>query len=298
MPARTNHYQKLVKIINRELASVDARLTESAMLYDSEGKCEREIDILVESLVFGCEIKIGIECTELSKPLGIRALESFKEKHRKVGINKTVVVSQSGFSRPAKEYADINHIKILTFNAARSENWSKYFSPLRDMAMYGRAYKIDTLSIGCDVEQTKDGFEFGITSKVIVNDEFVDVAKFATDIWIGSDITKTYFKELKENELSGAAEPWAEIQVVLGQNYIFEDCRGVRVKPNTMNIRMTYSSNYRALSPKQVEYDGKEYLVGGFFDKKKSEYAHFAVTENAGQLKGSMEASLNLFPKK
>lgn len=54
MPARTNHYQKLVKIINRELASADANLTESAMLYDYEGKCEREVDILIESEISGC----------------------------------------------------------------------------------------------------------------------------------------------------------------------------------------------------------------------------------------------------
>ncbi|GFM94739.1 restriction endonuclease [Pseudomonas cichorii] len=296
MPARTNHYQKLVKIINKELASADAKLTESAMLYDYEGKCEREVDILIESVISGCEIKIAVECTELSKPVGIRALESFKEKHRKLGINKTVVVSHSGFSKPAKEYAIANHIKTLTFNAARSENWSKHFAPLKKLAMYGRSYKLAQLAIDCSAELANSGFQFGLDTKVIINGALMDVGSFASKVWSESNVAQSHFKELRENELGGAQEPWAEITVELGKNHTFEDRNGARIQPDKLHIRMNYSSNYRELNPKPVEYDGKQYLAGGFFDKKKSEFAHFALTESSGQINGSMEFSSNLIP--
>ena len=296
MPARTNHYQKLVKMINKALASADVKLTESAMLYDYEGKCEREVDILMESIISGCEIKIAVECTELSKPVGIRTLESFKEKHRKLGINKTVVVSHSGFSKPAKEYAIANHIKTLTFNSARSENWSKHFAPLKNLAMYGRTYKLAQLAMDCSPESAKSGFQFGLDTKVIINGALMDVGSFATKVWSESNVAQSHCKELRENELDGAQNPWAEITVELGNNHTFEDRNGVRIQADKLHIRMNYSSNYRELNPKPVEYDGRQYLAGGFFDKKKSEFAHFALIESSGQINGSMEFSPNLIP--
>ena len=95
MPARTNEFQKLVKVINHHLVPTGAKITESAMLYDSESEINREIDILVESTLLNCDIKIGIECTTNRRPLDVRIIESYREKHRKVGINQTVIVSKS-----------------------------------------------------------------------------------------------------------------------------------------------------------------------------------------------------------
>ncbi|AHF65904.1 hypothetical protein PCH70_07510 [Pseudomonas cichorii JBC1] len=124
----------------------------------------------------------------------------------------------------------------------------------------------------------------------------MDVGSFASKVWSESNVAQSHFKELRENELGGAQEPWAEITVELGKNHTFEDRNGARIQPDKLHIRMNYSSNYRELNPKPVEYDGKQYLAGGFFDKKKSEFAHFALTESSGQINGSMEFSSNLIP--
>lgn len=105
MPARSNEYQRLVYLINRALAQSEAQIIESAMLYDSEAQTDREIDILLKSKISGHEILIGIECTSVKNPVDLVRLEGLKEKHRKVGINKTVVVSRSGFTKTAKDYA-------------------------------------------------------------------------------------------------------------------------------------------------------------------------------------------------
>jgi len=76
MPPRTNEFQKLVKIINKHLAPADAKITESAMIFDREAGINREVDILIETNVLNCNIKIGVECTTTSRKLDIKKLKN------------------------------------------------------------------------------------------------------------------------------------------------------------------------------------------------------------------------------
>jgi hypothetical protein len=296
MPARTNEYQKLVMMINKGLASAGAKVTESAMLHDSEAGCDREIDILVQSTVSGYEISVGIECTSVAKPVEIRTLESFKEKHRKVGVNKTVVVSKKGFTKSAKEYARKNHIKLLTFDTAGCEKWSKIFEPFKNMSVYGRSYRIINISILANKETTSASFIFSNAVQVCWKGEFIPVQEFCAHLWQISGISKTQAKSLREYEFSGGGEPWVEVGFDLLRNYIFRDHNGVEIYPDSINFRMIYASNYQNLNSKEAEYDGTNYIVGAFNDKTTNQFAHFALHEQNGVIRGNLETSANLIP--
>lgn len=293
MPARSNHFQKLVKAINHHLAPTGAKVTESAMLYDSEAETNREIDILVESTILNCPLKIGIECTTEAAPLDVRKIESFKEKHRKVGINKTIVVAKNGFSDSAKKYAEKNNIRLLTFKAAQKENWTKKFERLQGLSIYGRNYHIRSISAVIAEDRSTTGFSFDIGTVVSTAEGQVPLAKFAGDLFIESGISKTAFKELIENERNGK-HPWVEVGFDLHEQHEFTDSTGKTAKPKSIVIVMGYKSNYRSLETKQVEYDGQDLVVGGFFDKSGS--AHVAIGEVDGKLSGTLEVSENFMP--
>jgi hypothetical protein len=295
MPARTNDFQKLVKVINRHLAPTDAKITESAMLYDPESETDREIDILVESTLLNCNIKIGIECTAVGSPLEIRPIESFKEKHRKVGINQTVVVSKNGFTDSAKKYATKNHIKLLTFNSAKSENWLKTFDRLKSLSIYGRNYFLRNVSATFTQDKAEPGFIFDQQVTVINDGGPVPIIKFAGDLFVSADISTRAFKELKENEES-ATDPWVEVGFQLDEKYEFRDQAGRVAKPQSITVVMGYKSKYRSLDTKQVSYDGNDLVVGGFFDNRAGDFAHLALNEVDGKIIGTLEVGEKFMP--
>ncbi|KPZ57296.1 Restriction endonuclease [Pseudoalteromonas sp. P1-13-1a] len=296
MPARTNEFQKLVKIINRSLAPSDAKVTESAMLYDHESETDREIDILIESELLNCNIKIGVECTATSRPLDVRSIESFKEKHRKVGINQTVVVSKNGFTSTSKKYAKKNNIRLLTFNDAKSENWSKKYEKLKGLSIYARNYSLRNLSVVFS-EGVDKNFIFDNSVTVLFKDEFISVHKFALDTFVSANISKLASKELKDNE-EGGEDPWIEVGFDLNKHYIFKDKNGLEDSPLQIIIVMNYESNYSDLDSRQVKYDGKEFVIGGAQDEDDNHLASFALKEADGKFIGNLEVSPNFFPTK
>jgi hypothetical protein len=293
MPARTNDYQKLVKTINHHLAPANAKITESAMLYDPEAETDREIDILVESKILNCDLKIGIECNTERAPLDVRKIESFREKHRKVGINQTVVVAKSGFTDSAKKYAKKNNIRLLTFNAAKSENWSKRLEQLEGLSMYARRYFLKELRFTLNHDAVAS--EFRLNTNVIVrrNGEQVPVAEFAAALYNSSNLSATQAKALRDNEKTGD-DPWVKVGFTLNEAYEFVDTQGCVVKPQEIEIILGYRSNYRALDTRQVTYDGQEMVVGGFLDRDGA--AHIAFSEVEGNLTGTFEMTDSVFP--
>ncbi len=293
MPARSNHFQKLVKVINHHLAPAGAKITESAMLHDSESETDREIDILVESTILNCSLKIGIECTAEAAPLDVRKIESFKEKHRKVGINKTIVISKNGFSESAKKYAGKNNIRLLTFKAAQKENWAKKFERLQGLSIYGRNYVLRSISAIIEKNNASPGFSFDSGIVVSTAEGQTPLAKFAGDLFVSAEISKKVFKDLIENEKNGD-NPWVEVGFDLHQQHEFTDSAGRTARPKSITIVMGYKSNYRSLETKQVEYDDQDMVVGGFFDKNCS--AHVAIGEFDGKISGTLEVSESFLP--
>lgn len=296
MPARTNEYQKLVMLINRSLSNSDAKVIESAMLYDSEAACDREIDILIQSNVSGYDVSVGIECTTAARPVEVRVLESFKEKHRKVGVNKTVVVAKSGFTKSAKEYAKKNHIKLLTFDAAGRQKWSKIFERFKDTMVYGRSYRMQELYIVLDESDKTPGFIFDSGVQALWEGSFISMHKLCAELWRESGISVSHSKLLRDNESSGK-DPYVEFGMDLKKNYTFKDKNGVEVRPREVGFKLAYESNYRTLNAREVEYDGESHVVGAFDDKAKNQFAHFSLREQKGRFTGSVEFSTNLIPE-
>lgn len=70
MPKRTNLFQRVVKILHENIAG-DATVEESAMLRDSASESDREVDVVITTVITGQEIRIGVEATATSTPADV-----------------------------------------------------------------------------------------------------------------------------------------------------------------------------------------------------------------------------------
>jgi hypothetical protein len=134
MPKRTNPFQQLVHLIEGQLVSHEATVTESREFIDQVTGQPREVDIVIETKVGTHPFVIGIECVDRNRPMGAPWIEQIHNKHQDLGdIDKTIVVSKSGFTKPALKKAKQRKIEALTLNEARGSNWVLYTSRLASL---------------------------------------------------------------------------------------------------------------------------------------------------------------------
>lgn len=90
------------------------KVTPSAMLPDVITGELREVDIYVETVVAGHKVNVGIECRAHKRPQGANWVESVRNTHADLPVHVTVLVSESGFYKPALVKANHYGIKTIT----------------------------------------------------------------------------------------------------------------------------------------------------------------------------------------
>jgi hypothetical protein len=128
MPQRTNEFQQLVALIERALAPIGAKVTESAMAHGMREEDRREIDILIESNIGPYAIKVAVEAKDESRKMDIVRFESIIGKYA-VGsglrVDKVIVVCRAGFSKQVVRRAAVENIELLTLKAALESDWTR-----------------------------------------------------------------------------------------------------------------------------------------------------------------------------
>ncbi len=117
MPKRTTIFQNLVALFEGQLAPLEATIHESRMLKDAGTGEDREVDIVIEVNAGVHPVVIGIEVIDQKRPASSPWVESIAKKHEDLPINKTILVSRSGFYRPAIQKAKALKIEALATSA-------------------------------------------------------------------------------------------------------------------------------------------------------------------------------------
>lgn len=252
MPKRTNEYQKLVLAINQHLASSDAKVTESKMLYDPISEQDREIDILIEDNSGPYTFRIGIECTAKSRPIGVPALEQLISKHKNVGIHKTVIVSKSGFAVSAQKFAKKNQIDAISFGQALSQSWPSFLDKVKDVQLVLHSTTIDDIGFNVTFLESADKVEYSLESTVLTETkDKVLISNFVYDL-ISSGSTRN----IKESKLidgektknsSKHYHEWC-----FENEIIITDKNGIKAKCSKLSANYTI---VRSASPQQLNYE-------------------------------------------
>ncbi len=106
MPPRSNPFQDTIAIVHRHLAG-DATVEESAMLWQPTTGVEREVDVVLRSKVGPHEVIVSIEARATTRKADLPWVESMVAKHADLPTSQLVLVSESGFTRPAKRHAEV-----------------------------------------------------------------------------------------------------------------------------------------------------------------------------------------------
>jgi hypothetical protein len=119
---QSNKFQKLLTAIHACIAS-SVSVEESALLTDKETGEQREVDIVVRSQVGDYPLVLSVEVRDRSRRAGSGWVEEMAGKHQALQTNKLVLVSKSGFTKPAMEKARAREIETLTIEEACVTDW-------------------------------------------------------------------------------------------------------------------------------------------------------------------------------
>jgi hypothetical protein len=76
MPQRSNRFQRLIELLERQLAPVGANVFGSRLLRDYRSGEDREVDIIIETTSGIHPIRIGIEVIDHKRPASSTWIES------------------------------------------------------------------------------------------------------------------------------------------------------------------------------------------------------------------------------
>jgi hypothetical protein len=106
----------------------------------------REVDILVSLDEGHHRVRIGIECQDRSRPATKQWVEAIAKKHEELGINKTVLISSSGFYAAARRRAESLFISVLDITGIDKADWPT--EVLRNLKVPVRDRSSEVIKIG------------------------------------------------------------------------------------------------------------------------------------------------------
>jgi hypothetical protein len=132
MPQRSNPFQRLIYLIQHQLA-IGATVSESKFLPDTLSGRQVEVDVVIEGKLGAVPLVIGIECTAGKRPATVEWVDQMLGKHGTLPVDKTVLVSQSGFTSEARSKAQAHGIEALELSAAVDRDWSSWAVDVRNL---------------------------------------------------------------------------------------------------------------------------------------------------------------------
>jgi len=159
MPKRSNDFQRLVTLIEGQLAPIGATVEESAVLFDASHGQQREIDILIRYPVGQRVISVGIECRDHKRKADSIWIDQLRGKFETLPIDRVVAVSRSGFYRHAKERAKFWKIETITLQNATKVNWASTILSLSGFEITGQHFTIEGFAISLKFPADHDDAE-------------------------------------------------------------------------------------------------------------------------------------------
>ena len=134
MPIRTNEFQQLIHLIEFQLSPHDAHVEESVEFVDKVTGKKREVDVVITRKTGIHNFTFGIECIDHARPADSTWVEKIIAKHKDIEVDKTILVSRSGFYKPALEKAHYNDFETITLNEAKDSDWNTYTQNLTSLS--------------------------------------------------------------------------------------------------------------------------------------------------------------------
>lgn len=122
MPIRSNRFQKLVHMLERQLSG-KANVRQSVELADRDTGENREVDVVIDIQSGHQQLRIGLEVT--SGRGGTPWVESMIGKHQLGGLSdRLILVAEDGFAGAAVDKARMHGVDVVSLEEAESLDWT------------------------------------------------------------------------------------------------------------------------------------------------------------------------------
>jgi len=123
MPQRTNDFQALIALIERQLAAEGVVVTESEMLADRLTGERREVDVCIRATINRKPVVFALECRDHKRKADRVWVDGLIGKYRDLPVDAVFAVARAGFSKAAVKAAEAAGIQCLTLEQATAANW-------------------------------------------------------------------------------------------------------------------------------------------------------------------------------
>lgn len=117
-------FEKLIHAIHEQFAPAGAVVTLDDQIEGKHSGVPRQIDISIRVNIAHYPVLVVVECKDHSRPIDVGELGAFLSLRDDVGANKAVMISTSGFTAAAVEYARANGIETRTYVDSESHDWN------------------------------------------------------------------------------------------------------------------------------------------------------------------------------
>lgn len=163
MPKRSNVFQTLIYQLQHHFSDANKyKIIESKELKNRITGKMREVDIVIESCVNDVPIMICFECTSQKRTVGSLWVEGMIGKHQNLEANQLVLVSNSGFSKPARKLAEHSSSVIaLSMQEVEEADWTEFTKKFQDLVFSTFTLKLIDVNVNYSkldgVESPKGG---------------------------------------------------------------------------------------------------------------------------------------------
>lgn len=243
MPARSNDFQRMIFAIQSHLSDRGS-VAESKFLIDKDTQNPVEIDVVVEDVVGGFPIVIGIECVDRKRPATIEWLREMITKHEGLPISKTVLVSKSGFTKEAALKAKKNNIQLLTPKQAEQFSWSSLFKKFEKSNIVGFEFYPVKVSIKFHDSIANKKIEINANSIVFLDSNSTPLLQLVMQAAKDSGLTRKIMEEF--HQISKFTDHF-DFSFIIHDDAHFLASDGAKMKIKEISASVGFRHNSQAL---------------------------------------------------
>jgi hypothetical protein len=141
VPKRSNDFQRLIKLLEQQLAPIGASVEESAMLPDLVDGEAVEVDSLITLAVGPRVLRTAIECRDCSRKQTKPWIRELIGKYEHLAVDHVVAVSKLGFSAGALRLAAHANIETRSLEEAVGADWARELQELTSFHLEDLTYE-------------------------------------------------------------------------------------------------------------------------------------------------------------
>ncbi len=292
MARQGNDFHRLIEILEKVISgSPGITIESSKMLDDRVTGQKREHDIVLTYTYPNRTCRIGIECRDRSRKVGVSQIEEFHQKCLHTGIDKGVIVTSRGFAKTALKKAKFHGIDCLSLEQVEQLDWclmQGFYQYRRDVTKSHIQFDIDP----AHKEKLTAGFEtdFEIFERM-PDGNTVQITRDSSNRLVESALSA--YTEFGED----GQERTIIVRDENASNFFMSDKLGNQVPIACMTFTISYKTTVSRTDVRYYKYghtaDGKVHSVAmadvDLGNNRKGEFVLF---------KGDDEIQLHFVPQK